>query len=185
VDEFQFGTPARARRPQVKVNPRLVWGAVALVVVGALVFAYLTFIAGSGKEVAQTQATVVHQVANAQDLQAQADLRSALSAADTASIDAGTSWAQSKAAQLSILDQGDQYVDSPAPSTGPNVISVQAGQSSWSAAARSTDGTCWWIARGLAQSSGGSGVSTTTYGHSAAGSPCTGASAAAATGASW
>ena len=185
MDEFQFGTPARARRPEIKVQPRLVWGVVALLVAAALVSGYMAFVAGSGKEVAQTQATVVKQVANAQDLVAQSDLKAALSAADSAFMDAGASFSQSKAAQLSILDQGDQYVDSPAPSTGANVISVQAGQSTWSAAALASDGTCWWIARGPGSSSSGPSVSVTTYGHGAGGSACTGQAAGAAAGSSW
>ena len=185
MDEFQFGTPARSRKPELKVSPRLVRGGVALLVVGALIVGFMTFVGRSGKDVAATQATVVHQVANAQDLVAQSDLKAALSAADTAFLDAGMSFSQSTAAQLSLLEPGDQYVDSPAPSTGPNIISVKAGQGSWSAAALASDGTCWWIARAPGSSSSGPSAPSTTYGAGPAGAPCTGAAATAATGASW
>jgi hypothetical protein len=183
VDDFQFGTPAR--QFQVKVDRRLVWVVLAILAAAAVGFGYMTFVANSGTEIARTQATVVKQVSNAQDIQAQTDLKAALSAADTAFLDAGASFSQSKAAQLSILDQGDHYVDSPAPSTGPNVISVQAGQSTWSAAALAADGTCWWIARGPGPSTGGPSVSVTKYGHGAVGSACTGQAAAAANSDSW
>jgi hypothetical protein len=184
VDDFQFGTPAR--QLNLKVNPRLVWGVVALLAAAALIFGYMTFIAGSGNQVAHDQATVVQQVSNAQDIVAQSDLKAALSAADSAFMDAGASFSQSKAAQLSILDQGDNYVDSPQASTGPNVISVQAGSSTWSAAALASDGTCWWIARGPGSSSGGGpSVSVTTYGSGPSGSPCTGQAAGHAAGTSW
>ena len=109
----------------------------------------------------------------AQDRQAQSALRNALSGAKVIRTDQD-SYASANATGMTAAEPALQFVDSPAASTGPNVVSVAASASAWSAAALSNSGTCFWI-----EDEG------TTPIHYGSGATCTGAAAAGALAASW
>jgi type IV pilus assembly protein PilA len=110
----------------------------------------------------------------AQNRAAQSGLRNALVAAKTMYTD-NSSYALANevvATGLKTVEPSLTYVAAGAPSTGPAVISVApSGTASWSAAALSASGTCYWI-KDVA-------LSGTFYG---TGATCTGTAAAAAAG---
>ena len=109
----------------------------------------------------------------AQDRQAQSALRNSLSGAKVIRTDQD-SYATANATGMTAVEPALSFVDSPAPSTGPNEVSVAASASAWSAAALSRSGTCFWIE-----------VEGTTPSHYGSGATCTGAAAAGALAASW
>jgi type IV pilus assembly protein PilA len=109
----------------------------------------------------------------AQDRQAQSALRNALSGAKVIRTDQD-SYATANATGMTAVEPSLSFVDSPAPSTAPNEVSVAASASAWSAAALSRSGTCFWI-----EDEG------TTPIHYGSGATCTGAAAAGAAGSSW
>ncbi len=80
----------------------------------------------------------------AQDRQAQSALRNALSGAKVIRTDAD-SYAGADATGMAAVEPAIQFVDSPALSTGPNVVSVRATANTWAAAALSRSGSCFWI----------------------------------------
>ena len=114
--------------------------------------------------------------ARAQNRAAQSSLRNALTAAKTMYTDTNNyTSADSSSTGLSTVEPSLQYVAAAVASTGPKVVSVAAGGGSgttWSAAAKSDSGNCYWI----------KDVSTgpgTTFG---SGATCTGTAADAAAG---
>jgi len=119
----------------------------------------------------------------AQDRAAQSSLRNALVAAKTAYTDtsdystAVPGVPGPPATGLYAIEPSLTYLVDPAPSTGPNEISVlvSGGDTIWSGAALSESGTCFWIT----DNATGPG---TRYGSGAA---CTGTAASAAAGTSW
>jgi type IV pilus assembly protein PilA len=114
--------------------------------------------------------------ARAQNRAAQSSLRNALTAAKTMYTDTNNyTSADSSSTGLSTVEPSLQYVAAGTASTGPKEVSVAAGGGSgttWSAAAKSDSGNCYWI----------KDVSTgpgTTFG---SGATCTGTAADAAAG---
>lgn len=107
----------------------------------------------------------------AQNRAAQSGLRNALVAAKTMYTDSSTyAAADSTATGLTTVEPSLTYVAAGVASTGPANISVAPSTSvSWSAAALSASGTCYWIKD--------TALSGTTYG---SGAVCTGTAAAAA-----
>jgi type IV pilus assembly protein PilA len=107
----------------------------------------------------------------AQNRAAQSSLRNALTAAKTMYTDTNAyTSADSSSTGLTTVEPSLSYVAAGTASTGPKVVSVAAGSTTWSAAAKSDSGTCYWI----------KDVSTgpgTTFG---SGATCTGTAADAA-----
>jgi type IV pilus assembly protein PilA len=117
----------------------------------------------------------------AQDRAAQSSLRNAIAAAKTCFTD-NDSYTGCNAAKLLTIEPSLGFVDDPAASTGPKVISGLLYQKniagdSWAAAALSDSGTCWWI--NDISTSPGAG---TFYGTGAA---CTGTGAKGAANPKW
>jgi type IV pilus assembly protein PilA len=119
----------------------------------------------------------------AQDRAAQSSLRNGIAAAKTCFTDNDT-YTGCNAANLLTVEPSLGFLDSPAPSTGPKVISAIVYQhtggiagDSWAAAGLSDSGTCFWI----------NDISTTPgagtfYG---TGATCTGVAAEVAASAKW
>ncbi len=80
----------------------------------------------------------------AQDRQAQSSLRNALSGAKVIRTD-NDSYAGANATGMTAVEPALSFVDSPATSDGPTVVSVQAAAGSWEAAARSNSNKCFYI----------------------------------------
>jgi type IV pilus assembly protein PilA len=110
----------------------------------------------------------------AQNRAAQSSLRNALVAAKTYYTD-NSSYASATDANLPSVEPSLTYKAAGVASTGPTDVSVAPnGSTSWSAAALSASGTCFWIKDTAATG--------TTYG---SGATCTGTAAAAAAGSSF
>jgi hypothetical protein len=166
MDSFTYGNVRRApRRGRKAVS--VVIGLSVVAAAGAAVF---TLTKTSGDAVVGNVKDTTKQIDVAGDVQAQANLRSALSAAMAASMDGG-SFTSAGPEQLSALEPALRYVDGSHPSAGPNVVSVMASDQAWGGAVLSSSGTCFFIrVVGTAQAFG-------------SGDPCTGEAAMAATGA--
>ena len=116
----------------------------------------------------------------AQNRAAQSSLRNALVAAKTAYTDV-SDYSTATDTDLPAIEPSLTYLAAGAPSTGPNVVSVEvsgANNEVWSAAALSDSGTCFWIT----DDATGPG---TQYGDDGGAGNCTGADADAAASASW
>jgi type IV pilus assembly protein PilA len=116
----------------------------------------------------------------AQNRAAQSSLRNALVAAKTAYTDV-SDYSTATDADLPAIEPSLTYLAAGAPSTGPNVVSVEvsgANNEIWSAAALSDSGTCFWIT----DDATGPG---TQYGDDGGGGNCTGTDAAGAGNPSW
>lgn len=186
-DGFNFGEPGR-KWSEARLRPRaraarerrasghllaLVGGAI---VVGAAVFAFMTMMKEAGEEVAGSQATAIGQVGVAQDAQAQLDLKNAAMSATALYAEgagdlAGPSYQVASPQALGELDGSVTFTEGP--STGPGVVSVQAGTTAWAAAEMSGSGTCLWVKIVDGQQSFGTGT------------PCTGQAAMGAAEPSW
>jgi type II secretory pathway pseudopilin PulG len=171
-DSFNFGRQARPR-PRVTLDPRLLLGAVVLILAVFGAYAAMHLFASPGKQIARTERSVVSSADAARDSAAQSALSTTLQTAKLAYVDGGEDFTSAGTGQLSALDPSFTYTDGP--STDPSVVSLATTKTSWSAAVMSDSGTCFWIHDDVT-------VGTTTYGH---GTPCTGAAAAGATGTSW
>jgi type IV pilus assembly protein PilA len=120
----------------------------------------------------------------AQDAAAKSSLRNALTAAKTAYVDnSDYATATSAAGQLDTIEPSLTYVAAGANSTDFKTISVSVTNTNqtWSGAAYSKSGECFWI-KDVA--TGGAGVSGTFYGKVAS-ATCTGTGATAAAAGSW
>jgi hypothetical protein len=163
MESFAYGkaTQRGSRRRPLS----LVIVTILVAAVGAGIF---TVTRAGGEAVVRHTRDTTEAIGAAGDLQAQANLRSALSAATTAFMDGG-SFESAGPDQLSALEPGLTYVDASQPSTGANVVSIQATDQAWGAAALSSSGTCFFIRTvGSAQAFG-------------SGDPCTGQAAMGAT----
>jgi hypothetical protein len=163
MESFAYGkaTQRGSRRRPLS----LVIVTILIAAVGAGIF---TVTRAGGEAVVGHTRDTTEAIGAAGDAQAQANLRSALSAAMTAFMDGG-SFENAGPDQLSALEPGLTYVDASQPSTGANVVSIQATDQAWGAAALSSSGTCFFIRTvGTAQAFG-------------SGDPCTGQAAMGAT----
>jgi hypothetical protein len=164
MDSFAYG---KARRRRSRLKPVSVVFGVLLVAAAAA--GVLGMTRKGGEAVVRHMKDATKQVEPAQDVEAQASLRSALSAAMTA-IEEGGSLESAGAEQLSALEPALTYVDGSQPSTAATVVSIEATEQAWGAAALSSSGTCFFTRTiGTAQAFG-------------SGDPCTGEAAMGATG---
>jgi hypothetical protein len=171
-DSFNFGRQARPR-PSLSIDPKLALGSVVVLLAGFAVYASLHLLAEPGKQIARTERSIVSSADAANDVAAESALRATLSTAKLAFVDGGESYLSAGPGQLSALDPSLTYTDGP--SMDPSVVSLAATKTTWSAAVMSASGDCLWIHDDVT-------TAATTYGR---GTPCTGAAAAAARGASW
>jgi hypothetical protein len=166
MDSFTYGSA----RPAPRRGRKAVSVAIGLTLVSAAGVAVFTLTTASGDAVVGNVRDTTKQIDAAGDVQAQTNLRSALSAATTAFLDGG-SFTSAGPEQLAAIEPAFRYVDGSHPSTGANVVSVMASDQAWGAAVLSSSGTCFFIrVVGTAQAFG-------------SGEPCTGEAAMGATGA--
>jgi hypothetical protein len=170
MDSFTYGKAAR-QGPNLGRKPLYI--ALAVVLAAGVVAAAMTVVKMGGDAVVHHVKTTTKAVDTAGDLQAQVNLKSVYSAAITAFMDAGASFSDAGADQLSLLEPSFTYVDGSRPSTGPDVVSVEATKQSWGGAILSSSGTCFYLRAVGSQKA---------YGH---GDVCTGEAAMAATGTSF
>jgi hypothetical protein len=190
---FSYGAPAKRRRRVAaptqrrreparsptssdtsSVDRRKVGLAVlALVVLGGVAFGALTVMRDGGEVAADAARDAVGQIDAARDAEAQVTLsRVAVAASDLlARSPTGAADAVSAAA-LEAIEPAFDYTEDV--STGPNVVSVAATATGWSAAVSSPSGACLWIR-----------VDPTGARTFGSGKPCTGEAAAAASDPSW
>jgi hypothetical protein len=167
MDSFTYG---KAARQGPKLGRRPVFVVLGVLLVAGLGYGVFTATKSGGEAVVRNVKGTTKQIDVADDMQAQANLRMALSAATTAFMEGG-GFASASATELAALEPSFTYVDGSRPSSGPNEISVEATDQAWGAAVLSASGTCFYIRS----------VSTTqAYGR---GDVCTGGAAMAATGA--
>ena len=119
---------------------------------------------GMGVE-AQSDQQAVNAINPAADAQAQSNLQTAIVAAQTAASSSG-SFAGVSVAVMQQNEPSLNYVTGP--SMGPNTVSVLPGGQTWSAAVRSTSGTCFYAVVSISGTATGS-----------AKAPCEAANAAA------
>jgi hypothetical protein len=169
MDSFTYG---KAARQGPNLGRKSVYVALGALLAAALAWAILGMTRTGGEAVVRNVKDTTRQVDTAGDVQAQANLRLALSAATTTFMDGG-SFSSAGPVELAALEPSFTYVDGSRPSTGPEVISVEATDQAWGAAVMSSSGTCFFI-----RSVG----TTQAYG---SGDPCTGEAAMGATGASF
>ncbi len=158
-DSFSFGEPAKKwsdsklQRPSPRggglslTTPVL--AGVGLFLAAALITGYLLFIRDAGESVAEAQSSVVGQIGNAQDLQAQVNLTNAshaalaLGAEGSADPTAGGYGVADVDALMEMTGGGVTFTAEA--STDPNQISIATSQNEWAAASLSESGTCLYI----------------------------------------
>lgn len=162
-ESFSYGEPARKRPqlPPVKVNGKLAFAFVGLLVAGVAIFGLMRFFGNAGAEVADAQATVVGQIDAAHDVEAQASLQRASIAGEALAAQSPEGYADVTPEALQQFEPSLSFTAGP--STSPTVVSVASNASGFAAAVRSTSGTCFSV-----RSDGG--VATNT-------AECTGADA--------
>ncbi len=111
-----------------------------------------------------------------QDSIAKTGLRNALTAANVIFTD-DQSYAEADAVSMEAAEAALEYSDADTASTGPKHLSVEASDTTWSAAALSESGTCFWVST--------DDEGTVTYGTTETASDCTGGDAAGATASDW
>jgi type IV pilus assembly protein PilA len=111
-----------------------------------------------------------------QDSTAKTSLRNALTAANVIFTD-DQSYANADHTAMATAEAALDYADADTASTGPKHVSVLATDTSWSAAALSESGTCFWIRTDDAGS--------VTYGTTDEASKCTGDDADGAAASDW
>ncbi len=141
MDSFTYG---KASRGGPSLGRKPVYVALAVVLLAALAWAIVSVTTMGGDAVVHHVKDTVKQVDHAGDAQAQTNLRAALAAATTAFMDGG-SFSSATATELSALEPSFEYVDSPAASTGPSVLSVRAAEQAWGAAVLSSSGKCFYV----------------------------------------
>jgi hypothetical protein len=166
MDSFTYGKAAR-QGPNLGRRPLYV--VLGVVLAAGVAWAAIGVVKAGGGAVVEHVKTTTKQVDTAGDVQAQANLKTVLSAATTAFMD-GNSFTSAGPTELEALAPDVTYVQGNQPSTGPSVISVEATSQAWGGAVLSSSGTCFYI-----RSVG----ATQAYGH---GDVCTGEAAMAATG---
>jgi hypothetical protein len=166
MDSFTYG---KAARQGPKLGRRPLYVVLGVVLAAGVAWAAIGVVKAGGGAVVQHVKTTTKQVDTAGDVQAQANLKTVLSAATTAFMD-GNSFTSAGPTELEALAPDFTYVLGNQPSTGPSVISVEATSQAWGGAVLSSSGTCFYI-----RSVG----ATQAYGH---GDVCTGEAAMAATG---
>ena len=181
-ESFAFGKPSRkralpaARRPKAPKadagsgRGRIVLVVAAGVIVVVLIAGYMTFMKGSGEQIASAEQTAISQIGAAKDVEAQTTEQQAITAvqelyAEQGSVDGIT------VAALKHFEPAYSYTDSS--STGPKVIAVGSSSSGVGLAVLSQSGTCFYLH--IAASSVRYGTGTT----------CTGSAALTASAASW
>jgi hypothetical protein len=130
---------------------RLILGAIALAVVGVLVWGFLHFMASSGDEAAADEAQAIDR---AQDVQAQLTGTQAIQAVEALYAQGGSFDAITPQA-LKAFEPTFAYTDGE--STEPNTVSVQSTAQGVGLAIRSSSGTCLYAhieAAGVAYGSG-------------------------------
>jgi hypothetical protein len=169
-DSFGLGDPIGIGRSNINVAPFVVI-AIAVAIAATLVGAALLVFKQGGEVAAEANGEAVAQIDRANDIQAQATLQAASRAALVIQAETG-SLAGATPEALASYDPTIMFT--PAPSTGPTVVSVAIGGEIWGAAAKSASGSCLWVRLDAA------GV--ISYG---AGPACSGAAALSASRATW
>jgi hypothetical protein len=181
-DSFAFGKPSRKRSLPAAPRPkgqradtgsgrgRIVAVVAAGVVIVLLVVGFMTFVKGSGEQIASDQQTVISQIGAAKDVEAQTTEQQAITAVQELYAEQG-SFDRVTVAALKHFEPAFSYTDNA--SSGPKVIAVGASSSGIGLAVLSQSGTCFYLH--IAASSVRYGTGTT----------CTGTAALSAAATSW
>jgi hypothetical protein len=140
-------------------------GAFVALVFAVAAFYFMVLAKHGGEAVAQDQQTALDTAGQADDVQAELTLRSALTSAETAVAEAGSFTALTPESLKAIEPS---FTWTKGASTGPNEISIATTDTAFAAAAMSKSGTCLWVKTTAA------GVTTKGEGE-----PCTGQAAMA------
>ena len=180
-DSFAFGKPSRkralpaARRPKApKVGAgsgrgRIVLVVAAGVIVVILIAGYMTFLKGSGEQIASSERTAISQI-GAKDVEAQTTEQQAVTAVQELYAEQG-SFDGVTVAALKHFEPAFSYTDNS--STGPKVIAVGSSSSGVGLAVLSQSGTCFYLH-----------IATTSVRYGT-GTTCTGSAALTASATSW
>ncbi len=183
-DSFAFGKPSRkralpaARRPKApdvdagSGRGRIVVLVAAGVVVVLLVVGLMTFMKGSGEQIASGERSVISQIGAAKDVEAQTTEQQAISAVQELYAEQG-SFDGVTVAALKHFEPAFSYTDNS--STGPKVIAVGSSSSGVGLAVLSQSGTCFYLHIAASSVRYGTGTGTT----------CTGTAALSASATSW
>ena len=150
-DSFNFGAPSKrkanlGRAPKKRggsrsgLDPRLAFGVVGLLVVGAAVFAFMSLMDSGGKQIAKHNEEAVSQVAGARDEQAKVAARAAVIAAR--GVAAGGPYSTVTTDQLKAFDPSLEFTGSA--STGPTVVSIASTDEAFAAAVLADSGNCFY-----------------------------------------
>ena len=181
-DSFAFGKPSlrralpAARRPKApKLDAgsgrgRIVLVVAAGVIVVLLVAGYLTFMKGSGEQIASGERSAISQIGAAKDVEARTTEQQAVTAVQELYAEQG-SFDGVTVAALKHFEPAFSYTDHS--STGPKVIAVGSSSSGVGLAVLSQSGTCFYLHVA---------ASSVRYG---TGATCTGSAALTASDTSW
>lgn len=172
MGDFSFGpSGGGGGRPGLHVDPLKIVVAIVVLAVAAFALLFFRFVGESGKQVGESQASVVQQVDRTRDVAAQQELTVALGAASVYQT-TSSSYEGLNAAEMAAIEPSLQYTDGPSPSM--DTISIAVEPDVVGLAILAPSGTCFYLKGGIGQ--------PTAYG---SGEPCTGAAALGATGATW
>ncbi|TMK59768.1 MAG: hypothetical protein E6G54_05120 [Actinobacteria bacterium] len=181
-DSFSFGKPSRkraltaARRPKApKVEAGSGRGRIVLVVAAGviavvLIAGYMTFLKGSGEQIASGERSAISQIGAAKDVEAQTTEQQAVTAVQELYAEQG-SFDGVTVAALKHFEPAFSYTESA--STGPKVIAVGSSSIGIGLAVLSQSGRCFYLHIA---------ASSVRYG---AGTTCTGSAALTASATSW
>jgi len=153
-DSFSLGAPAKGARglPAAKSTrtrgggslerSRMVLGGIGLVIAAVVIYGFMHFMGGAGKEIASDQQAAIDQIGNAQDAQAQLTANQGSQA-----VEALYAQSQSFAAitPASLRDFEPAYTYTTGASTDPNTLSVASSSNGVGLAVLSSSGSCLYV----------------------------------------
>lgn len=153
-DSFSLGEPAKGARslPAAKSTrasgggslerTRMVLGGIGLVIAAVVVFGFMHFMGGAGKEIASDQQAAIDQIGNAQDAQAQLTANQGSQAVEALYAQSQSFTAITPAA---LRDFEPAYNYTTAASTDPNTLSVASSSNGVGLAVLSVSGSCLYV----------------------------------------
>ena len=153
-DSFSLGERAKGARslPAAKSartrgggsleRTRMVLGGIGLVIAAVLIYGFMHFIGGAGKEIASDQQAEINQIGNAQDAQAKLTASSGSQAVETLYAQS-QSFSSITPAALRQFEPAYSYTSGA--SADPNTLSVASSSNGVGLAVHSASGTCLYV----------------------------------------